>query len=310
MEAVKKQYPKQYPQQTVRVLRAMSFTDGKMIKIVGSASEQSQLYFADYDADEDVSLHYKTIEEALDYLEKRFKEMLRDLKKIPNTYIGDIKSGIIEDWRIIPEDRKETKASYLNKIDALLKAEIITLKEADLAKEIINNSTYEQAKAELKFHIVRWTPQQVFKGSQRLRDGRNYTLKDAFASDSITKLDVVSLIEGRYTELSCMYNFINNGKVINNTDMDIEKSLKESINLYTVEGNPFKVLKRRYALAKLFNDAQRMKTISKSLNSSLGLLYVIYSDIKTLADLMEAEHLPKQKVENAIQEFKEKMIQI
>jgi hypothetical protein len=310
MEPVKKQYPKQYPQQTVRVLRAMSFTDGQEIKLVGSSSEQNQLYFADYDADEEVSLHYKTTKEALGHLTQRFKEMLRELKKIPNTYIGDIKSGIIEEWRIIPEDRKEGLASYLNKIDTLLKGEIITLKEADQAKKIVNNSTYEQAKAELKFHIVRWTPQSVFKGHQRLRDGREYTLEEAFSSDSITKLDVISLIEGRYTELSCIYNFLNNGKPINKTDMDIEKSLKESIKLYTVEGNPFKVLKRKYALAKLFNDAQRMNTLSKKLNSSLGLLYVIYSDVKTLADLMESEHLPKQKVEDAIQAFKEKLIEV
>jgi hypothetical protein len=308
---VKKQYPKQYPQQAVRVLRAMSFTDGKMIKIVGSASEQNQLYFADYDADEEVSLHYKTLEEALGYLTKRFKEMIRELKKIPNTYIGDIKCGVIEEWRVIPERVGQgNKAAYLNKIDVLLKDNIITLKEADLAKKIVNNSTTVQAKAELKFHIVRWTPEQVLKGSQRLRDGRLYTLEEGFASPAITKLDTITLINGRYTELSCIYSFLNNDKVINPTEMDVEKSLKEAINLYTVEGNPFKVLKRRYALAKLFNDVQRMNTLSKKLNSSLGLLYVIYSDVKTLADLMEAEHLPKQKVEDAIQAFKEKMIRV
>ncbi len=309
-----KSFPSQYPDDAVKVLKAMSFTNGKTLQIIGSQSLRSQLYAGDYDAYEVVEGKFPSREEALKYYAKAFQTIIRNLQKMPNVHIGDIKAGIIEDWRIIPKKGSYKFQPAREKIESLFQTKIISAEEAKLALASIPVRPQKidvlKARDGIKFHIIRWTPETILKGYQTLRDGRKYTLEEALGSPTITKLDVVALVQGKYTEMATVYEFHNGKEVLNPDVIDPEKSLKESIILYQNKGNLFKVIKRKFALAKLKNDIPRLKKYNAILNSELGKLYIVYSDVKTVVELLEDTTLPADKLRDAILGFKHRLARI
>ena len=310
---LKKTFPLEYPKEAVRVLETMTFSNGRNIRLVGSASLKTQVYAGDYDAHEDVKLNFPSDAQALNHLVSKFQSIIRNLLALPHTHIGDIKAGVIEDWRIIPKTKYNFRSST-KKIETLLQSRIISSSEAKFALSLLKPKPKKidllKAHQDLKFHIVRWSPQEVLNGKKVLRNGMLYTLQSAFSSPTITKLDVIALIEGRYTEFSCIYSFFNNEKALNPEVIDPEKTLKDSILLYQAEKNPFKVLKRKFSLAKLKNNLPDLKKYHTIINSELGKLYVVYSDVRTLADLLEHHHIPSEEANQAISSFADRLAKI
>ena len=68
----KKDYPQQYPTEIMNIIKAMSFSNGKDVSIVGSMSLKSQQYAGDYDMIEIVQTQYQKQSTAVKYLIKRF----------------------------------------------------------------------------------------------------------------------------------------------------------------------------------------------------------------------------------------------
>jgi len=301
---IKKEYPNQYPNDAVEVLNAMSFSEGKHIVIVGSASLRSQQYSGDYDAYEVVKAEKPTDSQAIKMFVAQFKHIVKTLQNMRNVYIGDCKSGEIPEW----------KAETLEKIETLLSTKIISEEEAKEARQFMKPNPTKIEKLliqnNVKFHVVRWTPKQILKGSQTLRDGRTYTLEEAFQSKSITKLDVFALIQEKYSELSCVYEFLNNGRILNPEGVNPKQSLLDSIAVYEHEGNRYKVIKRKFSLAKLTNNAKDIQKYNDILNSDAGKLYVVFADVKTLADVLERHSLPKDKLRTAINGFSHRLTRI
>jgi len=307
----KKEFPNQYPADAVKIITAMSFTETKGLNIVGSASIRSQLYAGDYDAYETVEKHSPSNDTALKELASEFKTIIRKLQKMKNAYIMDIKAGAIEDWRISGDFAKSRE-----KIESLRKQKIISLAEEKDALAFLKGQPSKlkilKATKNIKFHIVRWTPKDVLRGYTILRDGSRYTLEQAFSSPAVTKLDVIALIKGRYTELSCIYEFRNNGKTLNKDESHAkpEEAIKEDILFYEAEGNRYKALKRKFSLAKLKNDIPTVERYHRIINSELGKLYVVYNDVKTLTDLLDSYTLNKDDVKDAISGFKRRLSRI
>jgi hypothetical protein len=198
-------------------------------------------------------------------------------------------------------------------VDELLKDKIISASEAKDAKELLKSSPtipeFLLAKQKIKFHIVRWTPPEVLRNAKVLRDKRTMTLEQAFSSPTISKMDVIGLVQrNRFTDFSVIYEFRNNGKVLNPDKIDIGQSLKEAILAYSAEGNWFKVLKRRYALAKYLNDVDTVKKLTPFLNSDLGRLYHIVGDIGTLTNLLDNfSGVPMDIVRYEIDQFRNRL---
>jgi len=281
-----KEYPSEYPAEAVKVLDAMTFTDkASGLKVVGSASLRSQHYAGDYDGYEKVTGF------SLEGLVKRFKEIIKHIKSMPNVYIGDIKCGEIEEWRVVPlNKRKFNVAESTKKVESLKSQKVISSAESKEAKDALKS--YLIAKQDIKFQVVRWTPEEVLAGHKKLRDGRTYTLEEGFTSPAITKLDTIARVNGVYTDFSVIYEFVVDGKVINSAPIEPTASLKESIEYYKETNNPYKVIKRKFALAKLKGDEKAVKRYSKIINSNLGKIYRLYSEVKTVADLLEMRSVP------------------
>lgn len=161
----------------------------------------------------------------------------------------------------------------------------------------------------MKFHIVRWSPQEVLQGSKVLRDKKRYTLEEAFNSHSMTKLDVIGFIENsRFTDFSIIYEFFNKGKALNDFPLNVAQALNEDVIYYKAHGNHFKVLKRLLAIAKLNKDSTAVNELIPILNSDLGRLYLISSDVGTLIELFENERkVPMDLVRFQLDQMKARM---
>jgi hypothetical protein len=316
LESVSKGYPQNYPADAVAVLDAMSFTKGAGMKILGSMSIRSQQYAGDYDGFEVVKLNRPTDEEALDELAAEFKEVIKRLQAMKDVFIGDCKAGVIEEWRIIPKDGTYNATASRKRVDEMVGADVITRSEAKEAYHILKDSLDPleliKARGALKYHLIRWLPKQILEGSQTLRDGRPYTLQEAFSSPTITKLDTISLVQrSRFTDFSVIYEFSNKGRILNPDEIDIEKSLKENIVFYKADNNPFKVLKREFALAKFKGQDDKVKKLSAVLNSDLGRIYHILGDIGTLKSLLEDHtNQPMEKIRYELDQFKGRLANI
>lgn len=321
-EARTKSYPENYPSDAMAILDAMSFSGGKDVKVLGSMSLRSQQYAGDYDAFEIVKRTGK-VDKVLDDLASEFQSLIKNLRGMPNVFIGDIKAGSIEEWRVIPLDaglingkiEGYNSVSSKKKVDELYRAKVITEGEKrsadELLKDKISPEDFLIARKKIKFHIVRWSVPEVLSGSKVVR-GRRFTLQEAFSSPVISKLDTIGLVQNnKYTDFSIIYEFHCDGKVLNPSFEDIGRSLSEDIVFYKAENNPFKVLKREFALAKFRGDDKTIKGLTPVLNSDLGRLYALLSDVGTLIQLLEdKQKVPLDKVRYEIDQFKARMANV
>lgn len=321
-EARTKSYPENYPSDAMAILDAMSFSGGKEVKVLGSMSLRSQQYAGDYDAFEVVKRNGSD-EKVLDELVSEFQTIIKNLRGMKNVFIGDIKAGSIEEWRVIGKDAGLVDGKIVGynptqskaKIDELYKAKVITEGEKRSADELLKDkgtpADFLLARKKLKFHIVRWSVPEILAGS-KIERGRRFTLQEAFSSPTITKLDTIGLVQNnKYTDFSIIYEFHNGKKILNPSFEDIGKSLSEDIIAYKAENNPFKVLKREYALAKFRGDEKTLKSLTPVLNSDLGRLYSLLSDVGTLIQLLEEKQkVPLDIVRFEIDQFKARMANV
>lgn len=313
---IQKDFPTNYSQDAVDILMAMAFNNGEGLKIVGSMSVRSQEWAGDFDGFQVARLNKKTNEAAANDYVRQWKENIRKLQSMKNVYIGDIKCGTIEDWRVIPrnarlEDNKIVDYDYAfsqKRIKMLEEKGIISAEEAQNAKDMVKKSPsigeFLACKQKLKFHIVRWTPDEILAGHKTLRDGSKFTLAKAIQTPIIGKMDVIGLVaNSRFTDFSVIYEFRNKDKALNPDVINITQSLKEAITAYTEDGNFFKVLKRKYALARVQNDIEMVKKLTPILNSDLGRLYHIVGDIGTLTNLVKMPNVNMKRVVFQIDQF-------
>lgn len=310
---LKKAYPEGYPNDAIDLLKSMSFTDGKNVNVVGSMSLRSQVYAGDYDAYEKVSFRgTKTL--IVKKLVNKFKSIIKSIQKIQLTYVGDIKSGSVEEWRIIQKPYNKEKS--LEKLEELYKIKIISKKEFEEGKKrfIKNPSELDLLLLEQDFrpNIIRWKVWEVLKGFKILKDGRKFTLEEAFQTPTITKLDVMSWVQNnRFTDFSMIYEFIINGETINPGIKDLEKSILENIYVLHSEKKYYKMAKRLFSLAKYKNNTDILEILSPLFNGDLGRLYIVYGDIGTIEDLFEYENnLPYSKLEFEFNQFKGRLSNI
>lgn len=309
---VKKQFPEGFPSDVIDVLNAMSFTDGKGLHIVGSMSLRSQLYAGDYDAIEYINTSGNR-NHALDSLVAKFKKIVKEVESLPNTTIADIKSGSIEDWVIInePYDYSESIAQ----LERLYMGGIIDKETYNDGKRRIKPrvSKYDLLTLARDFrpNIVRWTPRDVLLGYKTLVDGRKFTLKEAFTSPVITKLDVVSWVQNnRFTDFSVIYQFKFNSTALNATISNIEDAISDNILMLHHEGNYFKMAKRMFSLAKFRKDLPKLEKLSNLFNGDIGRIYMIYGDIGTIESLFEHPNIPYKRIAFETDQFKGRLSNI
>ncbi len=318
---ISKKFPSDYGDDVLEILKKMSFTDSKRMMILGSMSLRSQLYAGDYDGYEIVENEGKTKNGYLSDLAKQFAKNMKELEKTPLTYIGDIKCGEVAQWKILNDGIKIKGTQVLNynsneckqKVEYLFQSKIISEEEYNnIYKKLKNSLTideYFELKDLCKFHIIRWTPSEIIKGSKDLRNGSKVQLQQAIDTKGLCKMDVVGWVQNnRFTDFSVIYQFNFDGKPLNMVIEDIDYSLKENILSYAIKKNYFKMSKRLFALAKFKKNNQILDILSPLFNGDLGRIYQIYGDIGTLEYIVENEKkLPSENINFEIDQFRNRL---
>jgi hypothetical protein len=286
-----KAFPDNYSQEVLNIFEAMSMTDLQKFFLVGSASLRSQQYSADFDCMEKVRIT------SASEMVHNLRDVVKKLRAVPDCFIGDIKCGEEKVWDVFNENAGivDDKVQNFNpteskgRVQNLLSQNIIGPAEAKEANALLDKATtplgFITAKKTIKFHVLRWKPQQILAGFQEYR-GHRFTLEDAAVSGGLVKVDAVANISDRYTEFSTIYDVYLNGKLVSQKPSNIVQSLKNDILFYN-RSNPFKALKRFFALCKLRKDTKAAAVLVPIMNSDLGRLYQIIGDLHTLRGLLD-----------------------
>jgi hypothetical protein len=311
MKILTKKYPADYSEDILTVIKAMSFTDGRKVKLVGSYTLRNQIYAGDVDALEFVPVS------SVKSIVLRFQNVVKRVIQIPLTYISDIKCGSVEEWRVLPESATLVNGKVvgynpkevMERVKHLHDTKIIDDEQFAIAKHMVKPSVnaveFIALQKELRYNILRWSLKEVIAGFKLLQDGRKYTLEQGVTSPTITKMDVVSWVAGNhFTDFEMIYEFYKGKKILNKGLRDLDIAIKESVLLMRREGNYFKMAKRMYALARFNKYKHDLIPLNDLFIGDLGRLYGIFGDANCLKFLIEnADEIPKDKIHFEINQF-------
>jgi len=149
---------------------------------------------------------------------------------------------------------------------------------------------------------LRWTYEEI-----KRRENNGITFDDAIKQKSIIKMDIVTLLNGRFIEITEVYNIYIDGESNSDYSIDnVRKELTDDMNEHIKEGNLMKALKRKYSLLNLDNKnkAVREKLIDY-FNSPIGLLNRSKSDLETMLLVIESPKFDIDEIRNSLQMLKE-----
>ena len=135
---------------------------------------------------------------------------------------------------------------------------------------------------------LRWTYEEI-----KRRENNGITFEMAINQKSMIKMDIVTLLNGRFIEITEVYNIYIDGS--SNADYSKENIMKELIddmNEQIKEGNYMKALKRKYSLLNLENKNKEVRDkLIDYFNSPIGLLNRSKSDLETMLKLFKVLNL-------------------
>jgi translation elongation factor EF-G len=149
---------------------------------------------------------------------------------------------------------------------------------------------------------LRWTYEEI-----KIKENNGITFEDALKQKSMIKMDIVTLLNGRFIEISEIYNIYIDGE--SNSDYSIENIRKELTNdmkKMIKQKNLMKAVKRKYSLLNLDN---RDKAVREKLidyfNSPIGLLNRSKSDLELVLTVIQSPKFDIDEIRNSLQILKE-----
>jgi len=318
---LEKSKPNDYSREINEILKLISF-DYKNIEILGSMEIKSQLWASDYDCYEIVDYS------VLSTLVSKFKEIIRKCMKYKEIYIGDIKVGNDNRFRVINEDAYFSKVDgklngynfndSMYRLKALYSKKYISAKEYKDAQELLkqnpNEEEWTRIMKYMRFNVLRWKPQDILNGFLMYR-GEKILIQNALKSDGLVKMDlIVKLSNGIFQEFSVIYDMRIKGLRLNTKPINAMRTLINDIVLFQDEGRWFKTLKRMFSLQnyifKYSNDENQKRTainlikmLDEVLSSDIGILYQVKGDMDSIALLLENYKPPEAEVNAEIDNF-------
>ena len=303
-----------FTDEAIAIIRSMCMpnqsTDGLII--AGSSSLKNMNYPNDIDLHQIVDVSYKTKDMAKTQLVYYFRKMILNLKELPNVYITDIKFGSIDEYKIL-DDGAYNYDSCMKKLNILHEKNVINDEEFQKSKKLLTKrqptlKQYFEMKDMFKFNIVRMDVNDILNGYAEFRN-QIWKLSDLITT-GLVKVDIIAYINNKYTEVSNIYEFKNNNKMLSPEMTNLDDSIKEDIMYNFIYKNYFKMAKRMYAMTDA-NQGTVKNELTDLFNSQLGIIYNVLSDIKVLMLLIEKTGIfSHKKVRNEINMFKTRLVNV
>ena len=279
-------FPEQFSKPVRKVLSAISMGTPN---VVGSSEDHRVMYSADYDLMEEVPLTAANV--------RAFQRLVKGLGRVGK--VTDIKIGEVKEWNLMKGAKYDQKRELAH-LNELWRSKVITSKELSHAKDLLKPHLTVPEKLrvrkELRFGVLRWTPSDVATGHIQYR-GQTFYLPTVMKSSGITKVDVVAWVKDRYVEVSNIILWLKRKGVPYAHLQSLKKGLAEDILLYEDDGNYIQVAKRMLSLAKAEGHKTDEGKLIALLNSELGAVYTIVSDLEVLEEFPQATVPAKRREE-------------
>lgn len=267
--------------------------NNELPKIMGSFNTKSiSTYYGDIDLFQIVNINKK--KHMIKKVISKFQDIIFLVRRKPNLIFTDCKLGIDENLRIIDETSyiKDGKVYGYDYEKSMKKINVLTNEEQEIAKKYLkpnpNEMELDLINKNLRFHILRWNILEILKGHKILRNGKKKTIEDGLKDNGIFKLDIIAPVNNILTEITIIYEIRMNNRRISFKKFDVEKEIQDDIRKYSLKGQYFKVLKRKFSLAKMKNDVNSIFILQRILNSSdLSKLYKCSQILEVLNILIE-----------------------
>ncbi len=285
-----------YPKYIIDNINLVSVDKDKSMPI-GTYSYAYTLYPSDYDIFENVK-YGKDIDGIVNYFEKSIKKIVHEVSQRKYYWIMEVKVGIDERYNFKIDDLNAyTRIRNLFDNKLLSMGDIIILMDDDyeLSNDLLR-----------KYSILRWKVQEILNGTKTLPGGYIITLNDAIRAKSQINLEIIALINNKFTDLSNFYVLTYTDKldkmhsvnlpqrsITDFNDFFIE-NLKENIKkLYYSKYNHdyYKLIKRYWSFGKFTKDDILIKKILPIINSPIALAGQKKSEIATLIKLVKHTNL-------------------
>lgn len=278
-----RQFPEQYSARLRTILKAISIDKPN---VVGSAVDPRLMYSADVDCIQELPVTASNV--------RKFQRMVQRADKVGT--ITDLKIGEFPEWNLLTKVRvgKRGLRNYkqgqeLAHLKQLYDSSVVTHDEfmlgVKLLKPKLSLGEFFLAQKQLRFGVFRWSKSEVVQGEKVMRDGNRLSLQEAFKTKGITKIDCVAWDGLKYIEVS---NILLWQKRKGSFYAVMGPSIQDNILQFEKEGNYMKIAKRMFALAKGNGRSKVVESLLSILNSQLGKLYIVLSDLKLLEEFPEA----------------------
>lgn len=335
-------YPDSYTTKAIENIRLISLNPENSVPF-GSFIYKIQKYPGDIDITETYE-DCCTIDEVVNKTAKKLQGIVKNIVALKSHYMTEAKTG--EDLRYDPgvniigyldkgnyhinDKTKQNLQAYSNK---LLKRDLITEEEyetimAIIAREFPTAYDYDILYNIFREHrILRWSDKEILKGFKILPEGIKMKLTDALKMKAFVKIDMITNLNGKFIEMTNFFFLVvkkMDGKdyLINfHRDYDVEFVKKRAEHELPLEieklffskyyFNPFKGVKRIWALARHYKDLSMINKLKDFISGNISLLYQLKSEIGNMMLLIEKlKSYPKVGINNQIQDIKSRLVYV
>ena len=149
---------------------------------------------------------------------------------------------------------------------------------------------------------LRWDYNDIIK-----KENHGVSFEAALKMKSMIKLDLITLLNGRFIEVTEVYSICFKGSC--NADFSIEETIKNITDEYremVYDGNYMKSLKKLFSILKLKDQDQATREkLLDYFNSPVGLLYRSKSDLESLELVLNYNKFSIDDVRGSLQHLKE-----
>ncbi len=305
-----------FPDHIISEINLMSVSKKHLADPYGSAIYRLQKYPGDIDLIENL-MDYGTKDQVVDRFIVAFKKVVKRVQSSKMHYYSEVKAGLDDRYKIdvgsLTNGVYKRSKELIPKVNYLFNNGLIHETDYDLIILAAKGKTannYDVVKFILReYYVLRWSAKQIL-ADKNVNMGKTFTIKDAIMDsgvDTLFKLDEITIILGKFAEVTNVYqlDYAEKGgddiiPVIGPPD-DVVKQLKlevEKLYYSNIFYNPFKIIKRMFALAQTpkhrgkpeYNEI--IMKIARFVSGDTSMLYQLKSELEAILVVIEKTKAP------------------
>ena len=299
------------PAEAKRTIALMTLSPACPPNIVGSIAYKAQKYPGDIDMNE-TYLGRGTVRSVAATVAHRFQAMARAVRATPGVYLGDFKAGLDKRYalptgavvrgRLVRYDAGQLRRA----VGSLHTRGLLSFEEYnEWLRAVLDFPQWGEYKAMLEVfrskYVVRWTLRDLIAGRRTLPHGVVLELDDALTHKTVVKMDVLTLVDGRYTEASNWYILKTrtpSGRLVQMTagfDTSFTEMLIYDLLTYAerTKHKAMKLAKRLWSYSIHTKDYATLNALSPLFQSDAAALNQVLATVETLQMLHTRRAAPK-----------------